>query len=98
MRESDAISSPEAVNCLNCEAQYVGSYCPQCGQKKSLGRLRLKPLLKEVVETEHGFFHTLVDLTIRPRQMIQSYLNGRRSRYVTAFKYTLFMALVFAFT
>lgn len=71
--------------CANCGASLAGDFCSQCGQRAHLHRT--------VGEVFHDFLHgithfdgkawkTLPMLLFRPGQLIRSYIDGHRARYI----------------
>lgn len=83
--------SDEEHVCNSCSTEYVGNYCPRCGQsskveeKMSLWKTFL--LFLDVWGIgNRGMFHTLRDLILRPGYLICDYLRGKRSAYFPPFK------------
>lgn len=87
------------MQCLNCETQFEGNYCPQCNQKSSTKRLSvltvIQDFLNAISDSEKGFLKTVIDLSQNPGQTINNYIKGKRSRYLSAGKYTFFITVLF---
>lgn len=85
--------------CLNCDTPLHGPYCHACGQKDQEKRLPLGHLLHEMAHElwhlDAKVWHTLRDLALRPGDLSQQYLAGRRTRRVPPFR--LYLILTFLF-
>ena len=69
--------------CLNCGLEYVGLFCPRCGQKaKTKLRLGWNALKDDIFNTfdieATSLARTLWHLLWRPGYLIDDYLNGKR--------------------
>lgn len=83
--------SEEEHKCTGCGTEYVGNFCPRCGQsskieeKMSLWKTFL--LFLDVWGVgNRGMFHTIRDLILRPGFLICDYLRGKRAAYFPPFK------------
>ena len=96
------------IDCLNCGSVFQGSFCHQCGQKKS-APISLQRLYKDVIdqlsELDFSFWHTLRDLIKSPGKMVDAYLKGRRKYYTSPIRFSfifvtiwVIFALSFIFT
>lgn len=84
--------------CLNCNNEFSGNYCNNCGQKKSKGTLTMKMVMKDFVENVFLFdsrlYKTLIGLLIKPGHTVSTYLSGKRKTYLPPFQFfLLFMTL-----
>ena len=73
------------ATCANCGAVLAGEFCSQCGQRAHLHRT-IGDVFHEFL---HGITHfdgkawkTLPMLLFRPGQLIRSYIDGQRARYI----------------
>lgn len=86
----------KTTKCLNCGKEFVGNYCPECGQSADTGRFTLKfiweNLLAAFLNKDGGIWFTLKNLFTRPGAMIVEILNGKRRKYFSPFP-MLFCAL-----
>ena len=82
--------SQEEHECLNCHEQYIGSYCPRCGQAATTDRFSMRVAAENFADAygmgERGMFRTMRDLILRPGYMILDYLRGMRVSYFAPFK------------
>ena len=84
------------IRCLNCNTEFEGKFCPECGQSAETGRFTLRfiwdNLLAGVLGRDGGIGYTIMNLFSRPGKMIVEILNGKRRKYLSPFP-TLFLAL-----
>lgn len=81
----------ETTECPNCSRRFVGTYCPECGQKQGPASVvdLVSGFLREVVDLDGGFWPTLKHLTIRPGHTLRRYLQGARRSYMHPGRYLL---------
>ena len=76
--------------CKNCNTEFQGNYCCNCGQKRVTNRLNLKEiwndLISSIINYETGFLRTLLLLIIKPKKIITDYINGKRKSYFNPIK------------
>lgn len=87
------------IQCLNCETAFSGRFCPQCGQKASTARLRLRQLVRDfwanILDLDSKILRTIIGLTRNPGQVCRDFVSGKRIRYVHPIRYSLaILALV----
>ncbi|WP_165764787.1 DUF3667 domain-containing protein [Winogradskyella aurantia] len=76
------------MNCKNCytELQEGFDYCSSCGGKVVRKRLTLKNLFEHLSETffnyDNKLLRTIIDLCKKPEDVIATYIDGVRKRYV----------------
>ena len=81
------------MKCSNCEANLRTDfvYCPACGAKTEVKRITFSSLLSDVYERflnlDNTFFRTFKKLTLKPEEVIGSYLGGARRRYMNPMNY-----------
>ena len=82
--------SEERHTCASCKTEYVGNFCPRCGQSAGVGRFSLKKALLLFIDVwgmgNRSMFRSLRDLLLRPGYMIRDYLRGMQSAYFPPFK------------
>lgn len=56
------------INCKNCENQFEGHFCNQCGQKANVQRINFSYLVNEfskgIFQIERGLFFTIKELFV----------------------------------
>jgi hypothetical protein len=76
------------MHCKNCytELQEAFDYCSSCGGKVVRKRLTLKNLFEHLSETffnyDNKLLRTIIDLCKKPEEVISTYIEGVRKRYV----------------
>ena len=79
------------TQCKNCNHQFEGNFCNQCGQKASVGIINFKDILHEIwhnfTHTDRGYLQLFWDMLARPGITIKNYLSGQRKRYFNPFTY-----------
>ena len=87
------------LNCLNCNTEFQGFYCPQCGQKSKTRRLTIAAVIKDFMDalsdSDKGFLRTVIDLSKNPGSTLNDYIAGKRQRYLSAGKYSFFLVVLF---
>lgn len=100
LQEMDINEQEEHV-CLNCGTNFVGKFCPNCGQKGNIERLTFREafdnLLGIFTNFEHGFLHTCLDLCYRPGHMIKDYIQGHRVEYVKPVQLLFLLGTIYIF-
>jgi hypothetical protein len=85
--------------CLNCNHQYEGKFCPECGQKAATHRLSFHQIA-------HDLQHVLLHLdkgvlkniqTIWKPSLIRDYIAGKRVGYFNPIVFLLFICGIVAY-
>ena len=96
----------KTTKCLNCDTEFEGKFCPECGQSADTGRFTVRfifeNLLKAILSNDGGVWITLKSLFTKPGQMMVDIINGKRKSYFSPFP-MLFLTLslyvvIFTFT
>ena len=96
----------KTTKCLNCNTEFEGKFCPECGQRADTGRFTVRfifeNLLKAILSNDGGVWITLKSLFTHPGQMMVDIINGKRKSYFSPFP-MLFLTLslyviIFTFT
>lgn len=79
----------ENIDCLNCQTNFTGNYCPNCAQRASTRRYSWsyvfsKDFIAENFNFDRGFLLTLLHLSYRPGHLVNEYLQGKRKKYFNA--------------
>lgn len=81
------------MECKNCKANLRSdfSYCPSCGGKVIRNRLTLKNVFQDlsfqVFNLDNTFLKTFRHLFSRPSDVVNSYIEGTRKRYMNPISY-----------
>ncbi|MDO5617014.1 MAG: DUF3667 domain-containing protein [Cruoricaptor ignavus] len=87
--------------CKNCESEFEGNYCNNCGQTKNIKRINLAYFLSEIKKiitpVDRGFFFTIKELTVNPGKTINNYIAGKRIKLVPPFSYLAILSIIHYF-
>ncbi len=88
-------SKPEValVQCKNCNAEFSGTFCSDCGQKHITERITVRRIFSELFSSltnlEKGFWYTFKMLFVNPGEVIRNFINGQTVRYYSPLRYLL---------
>ncbi len=92
--------------CKNCEQDFEGNYCNNCGQNSNVRKVDYKYLINEIsnsiFQINRGFLFTVKELFTRPGHSIREFLEGKRKNhykpiafvFLTSTIYVLFNYLI----
>lgn len=90
------------MECKNCNNTIIEDYkfCPYCGQKTDIGRLKVHQLLNDILiafsNTDRGILLLIKQLTYKPGLVARDYVFGKRKLYFNPFNYlALMLAIAF---
>ncbi|CCH52295.1 hypothetical protein BN8_01284 [Fibrisoma limi BUZ 3] len=91
----------EVVACQNCDHEYTGRYCSQCGQRADTHRINWHYIWHEIPHSvwhvDHGIAYTLRQLTVRPGHTIREFLEGKRVNHYRPLALLLMLSAVLLF-
>lgn len=87
--------------CPNCDNQFTGQFCNNCGQKLShritMGHIG-HDLVHAFTHTDKGFFHLMIQLFKKPGKVAREYIvEEKRKRYGTPFQYIIIIGTIATF-
>lgn len=86
------------VVCTNCETNFSGKFCPNCGQAvKEYDKpfsFVFYNFLGDFFAFDSRFFRTFVALLFKPGFLSKEYIKGRRVRYAPPFRIFVFVSFV----
>jgi len=81
--------SNHTIICKNCENQFSGHFCNNCGQRANLHRIDLKHLVHEffhaLTHLDKGLLYTAKMMLLEPGQTLRDYLQGKRVKHSNPF-------------
>jgi hypothetical protein len=87
------------VTCINCNHNFEGSFCNNCGQHAQTKKIKMHDILHDI---QHGLFHfdngiffTIRQLITRPGFAIREFVEGKRVKYFKPFAFAVVMATVY---
>ncbi len=82
--------------CKNCQHEFDGNFCSQCGQKVITRRLTISMALSNFFSTffnlERGFIYTIKMMFVNPGKVVREYISGNTIKYTNPFRYILVIA------
>tara|TARA_R110000868_G_scaffold383578_13_gene650826 strand:+ start:54260 stop:55000 length:741 start_codon:yes stop_codon:yes gene_type:complete len=86
-------------NCKNCNTEFDGNYCSNCGQRPNNGRIILKESVRDVLEHYFDFdaplFRTIKGMVTNPGIITREYIFGKRKSYSHPFRYFILVLAVY---
>lgn len=87
-----------SIFCKNCQQEFDGNYCPNCGQSAKEHRINATYFLHDIPHSifhiDGLFFSTLKGLFTKPGLVVQEFLEGKRVKYFRPFAYVMVMTAI----
>ena len=87
------------IHCKNCETQFKGKFCPNCGQSVYEFDRPFKFLIFDfagnIFAFDTRFWKSLLSLIIRPGKYTSNYVKGQRASYTPPFRLYIFTSFIF---
>lgn len=87
--------------CKNCQHNFEGKFCNNCGQSASVQKINFTHLLYEIphgiFQINRGIFFTIKELFIRPGITVREYLEGKRKQHFKPLAFVFLMCTIYAF-
>lgn len=88
----------EEVICKNCETQFRGNFCPECGQSvKDFDKpfsFIFYNFVGDFFAFDTRFFRTFGALLVKPGFLTKEYFEGKRIRYTPPFRIFIFASFI----
>ncbi len=85
--------------CKNCDNNFEGDFCNNCGQKASVQKVNFNYFINEIsnsfFQVNRGIFYTLKELSVRPGKSIRDYLKGKRKPHYKPLAFALVTSTIF---
>lgn len=79
--------------CLNCENEFEGKFCNNCGQTAGVEKITVKGVLIEffklISNSDKGLWYTMLNLTRKPQKTIEEFLQGKRKPLLKPIQYVI---------
>lgn len=91
----------KGTSCLNCQEEFKESanFCPNCGQKNNISRLKLGDVLQEGLSVFFSYdsklYRTIWELIIRPGELSTKFILGQRQRFLNPFRLYFSISLIY---
>ena len=87
------------VLCQDCGVAVTGTYCANCGQLGRVHVLSVRDVAHDIVHSvlhlDSSIWRTLRSLVLRPGELTNEFIAGRRQRYVPPFRLYLVLSVAF---
>jgi hypothetical protein len=87
------------MTCINCGHSATENFCPNCGQRTNVKRITFREGWNDFWSRVYGFDgmfpRTLRDLTVRPGDVAQKFINGNRVLYYGPVGYFFLMITLY---
>jgi hypothetical protein len=98
-KASVPVEEPENHTCENCDHEFKGKFCPNCGQKvdefnRPIGYI-LHFYLSHSFAFDNRTFKTLKHLIFKPGFITVEFFKGRRIRYISPFQILMVLSFIF---
>jgi hypothetical protein len=91
----------EPAHCKNCDAMLLGRFCVNCSQAADIHVPTTHELAHELMEglthSDSRLWRTLTSLWLKPGQLTQEFVTGRRLAYLPPFRLYLVLSVLFFF-
>lgn len=88
----------EEKNCLNCGHLVEEKFCPNCGQENTENRKPFHYLFTHFIEDfthyDGQFWGTIINLLFKPGKLTETYIAGKRQRFVPPVKLYIFISFI----
>ena len=89
----------ETQNCQNCETEFKGNFCPNCGQSVKEFQRPVKFLIVDFMGNmfafDTRFWKTLIAVLFKPGKLENDFVKGHRVKYMPPFRFYLFISFIF---
>lgn len=85
--------------CRNCDTEFSGKYCPECGQTIKHFDKPFKFFIVDFMGNIFAFdtrlWKTFKAVLFKPGKMTLDFMNGKRVRYMPPFRFYIFVSFIF---
>ena len=89
------------ITCQNCDHEYAGRYCSQCGQRADTHPVNWHYIWHEIPHSvwhvDHGIVYTLRQLMTRPGHTIREFLEGKRVKHYRPLALLFMLGAIYLF-
>ncbi|MBC8384986.1 MAG: DUF3667 domain-containing protein [Candidatus Cloacimonetes bacterium] len=88
------------MHCKNCQTEFSGNFCNNCGQPANIKRITFKYVISrglDAFDFQNGLLFTIKELSIRPGKAVYKYITDKRFVYYNPLKYFLLLGAIFFF-
>lgn len=89
------------ITCKNCGAVVHGNFCAHCGQKATVGRLKVTHVVGEFwhnfTHTDKGYISFIAAMVKNPGVVIREYIGAHRKKYFNPYTFYLVTTAILIF-
>lgn len=89
----------QKIKCKNCDNEFEGNYCPECGQTRKNFDKPFKfffiDFMGNIFAFDTRLWQTLKAVLFKPGRLTKDYMEGKRVRYMPPFRFYIFISFVF---
>jgi len=96
-----AVAHPEIIACKNCDNQFRGNFCNNCGQSAHTHPINWHYVVHDI---QHGVFHvdkgilyTIKELFLKPGVTIRHFIHGKRVDYFKPIALVFILSGIYGF-
>lgn len=87
------------MTCKNCNKNFDGNFCNNCGQKSNVQKINFTYLVDEisnsVLQVNRGILFTIKELFVRPGNSIREFLEGKRKQHFKPLAFVLLVSTIY---
>jgi hypothetical protein len=86
------------IHCKNCNKNFHGNFCPNCGQAAKVTNINAQYFLHDIPHSifhvDKGFWYTLKWMFTNPGKTLKEYLEGKRVQHFKPFAFVVIMSTI----
>jgi len=87
------------MTCINCNNEHYEKFCPNCGEKSTVSRITFASIfnaaLATVTNMDKGFLFNVKNLFLRPNEVVNSYILGKRKNIFNPISYLIITVTIY---
>ena len=88
-----------ATTCKNCNQDFEGNFCPNCGQSAHTHEINLHFLWHDIqhglFHFDNGLFYTLKELFTSPGYTIKEFIEGKRVKHFKPLSFLIILSTIY---
>ena len=88
-----------SITCKNCNTQFEGKFCNNCGQAAATHKLNFHYFLHDIansfIQLDKGILYTSKQLFTRPGASIREFIQGKRVKHIKPISLVIILAAIY---
>ena len=88
-----------SITCKNCNTQFEGKFCNNCGQAAATHKLNFHYFLHDIansfIQLDKGILYTSKQLFTRPGASIREFIEGKRVKHIKPISLVIILAAIY---